>query len=166
MFSTADAVINRFVTQAVAEIPLTIYGTGEQIRGFIALEDAMECMVRLISSPPEPGQYDVVNQVSGLHKVKDLAETVAKVAKDKFNLVTRIQRVENPRVEADFHPLEVVSEKLPDMFGFIPQVDPEKAISEILLLVVKSRILALSILNLIRKSVKLYPVSFLKSHPK
>ncbi|MGV9205638.1 MAG: NAD-dependent epimerase/dehydratase family protein, partial [Promethearchaeia archaeon] len=49
-------VINRFVAQASVGIPLTIYGKGEQIRGFIALRDAMQCMVRLIVSPPEPGQ--------------------------------------------------------------------------------------------------------------
>ena len=66
-------VINRFVTQAIIGMPLTIYGEGEQIKGFIALDDAMECMVRLIVSPPEPGQYDVVNQVSGLYKIKDIA---------------------------------------------------------------------------------------------
>ncbi|MFX1238057.1 MAG: NAD-dependent epimerase/dehydratase family protein, partial [Promethearchaeota archaeon] len=72
-------VINRFVAQATVDIPLTLYGKGEQIRGFIALNDAMQCIIRLLISPPEPGQYDVVNQVSGLHKLSDLAEPVAKV---------------------------------------------------------------------------------------
>ncbi|MHA2067024.1 MAG: NAD-dependent epimerase/dehydratase family protein, partial [Candidatus Thorarchaeota archaeon] len=120
-------VINRFITQAVLGMPLTIYGSGEQIRGFIALDDAMQCMVRLIASPPEPGQYDVVNQVSGLHKVNDLAETVAKVG-SKFNLKIKIQRIENPRVEADEHPLEVIANKLPNTFGFQSTVTLEKEI--------------------------------------
>ena len=121
-------VVNRFVAQAILEMPLTIYGTGEQIRGFIALEDAMECMVRLIVSPPEPGQYDVVNQVSGLHKLSVLAETVCRVAGD-FGVDMKIQKLENPRVEADKHPLEVVSKKLPNTFGFNPQVSLEKEIT-------------------------------------
>jgi len=112
-------VVNRFVAQAILGIPLTLYGTGEQIRGFIALADAMECMTRLIVSPPEPGQYDVVNQVSGLYKLSELAETVAQVGRE-FGLKVEIQRVENPRVEAEEHPLEVVSEKLPNTFGFRP----------------------------------------------
>ncbi|MHC4581000.1 MAG: NAD-dependent epimerase/dehydratase family protein, partial [Planctomycetota bacterium] len=34
-------IINRFVTQAVVDVPLTLYGAGEQTRGFIRLEDAM-----------------------------------------------------------------------------------------------------------------------------
>lgn len=118
-------VINRFVSQAVAGIPLTIYGKGEQIRGFIALNDAMQCMIRLIISPPEPGQYDVVNQVSGLYKISDLAESVARVGNENFNLNVKIQRLENPRVEADTHPFEVVSKKLPRTFGFTPQIELE-----------------------------------------
>ncbi|PIN99982.1 NAD-dependent dehydratase [archaeon CG10_big_fil_rev_8_21_14_0_10_43_11] len=120
-------VINRFVAQAILGIPLTIYGSGEQIRGFIALEDAMQCMVRLINSPPEPGQYDVVNQVSGLYKVRELADTVAKVGKE-FGYTVRIQRIENPRVEADNHPLEVVSTKLPNTFGFKTQTTLEQEV--------------------------------------
>lgn len=131
-------VINRFVAQAILGIPLTIYGGGEQIRGFIALEDAMECMVRLLASPPEPGQYAVVNQVSGLHKINDLAETVARVAK-KFRLKVKIQRLENPRVEAEDHPLEVVSQNLPGL-GFEPKVSLEKEISRMFKLLTRPAI--------------------------
>ncbi len=121
-------VMNRFVAQAILGVPLTIYGEGEQIRGFIALEDAMDCMVRLIASPPEPGQYDVVNQVSGLYKVRYIAETVARLGAERYGIRTAIQRVENPRVEADKHPMEAVSRKLPHELGFTPQVDPPRAI--------------------------------------
>jgi UDP-sulfoquinovose synthase len=127
------------VAQVVVGMPLTIYGTGEQIRGFIALEDAMECMVRLIVSPPEPGQYDVVNQVSGLCKLSVLAETVAEAGR-KAGLDVRIQKVENPRVEADKHPLEVVSKKLPHTFGFEPKVPLEKEISRMVELLMQPEI--------------------------
>lgn len=137
-------IINRFVAQAVIGIPLTLYGTGEQIRGFIALNDAMQCMIRLIISPPEPGQYDVVNQVSGLYQISELAETVAKVGHEKFGLNVKIQRLENPRVEADIHPFEVVSRKLPRVFGFVPQIKLEDEIERIFRVLtepeVKSRI--------------------------
>lgn len=133
-------VINRFVTQAVHGIPLTIYGEGEQIRGMIALQDAMECMTRLIVSPPEPGQYDVVNQVSGLHKIKDVAETVAEVGNEKFDLDVTIQRLENPRVEAEKHPMEVVSRKLPQEHGFDSNVPMEKEVERMFDLLTKEEI--------------------------
>jgi len=119
-------VINRFVAQAVVGIPLTLYGSGEQIRGFIALEDAMQCMTRLIVYPPEPGQYDVVNQMSGFYSLRELARTVAKIGKEEFNLPVKIQRVENPRVESERHPFEPIYENLPKKFGFKPRVTLEE----------------------------------------
>jgi len=131
-------IVNRFVAQAILGIPLTLYGEGEQIRGFIALDDAMECMIRLIVNPPEPGQYEVVNQVSGLHKLKDVAETVAKIAK-KFGLSPKIQRLENPRVEAEIHPFQVVSKKLPNL-GFAPKVSLGKEITRMFELLTKPEI--------------------------
>ena len=121
-------VINRFVAQAVIGFPLTLYGAGEQIRGFIGLEDAMQCMTRLIVHPPEPGQYDVVNQMSGFYSVRYLAETVARIASREFNLPVTIQRVENPRVESDIHPFEPIYNKLPDQFGFKPRITLEDEI--------------------------------------
>lgn len=125
-------VINRFVAQAVVGFPLTIYGSGEQIRGFIALEDAMQCMTRLIGHPPEPGRYEVVNQMSGFYSLRELAETVARVANKEFDIPVVIQRVENPRVEADIHPYEPVCDKLPDQLGFRPQVTLEQEVYRML----------------------------------
>ena len=133
-------VINRFVAQAVAGIPLTIYGSGGQTRGFIALRDAMQCMTRLIVSPPEPGQYDVVNQISGVYRIEDLAYTVADIAANEFNIPVRIQRLENPRVEADEHPYEVVYEKLPNGFGFEPKVSLEDEVHEMFKLLTQPKV--------------------------
>lgn len=122
-------VVNRYVAQAVIGIPLTVYGeVGGQTRGFIALEDAMRCMTRLICSPPAQGQYEVINQMSGYYSVMQLAETVARVGQKEFGLSVEIQRVENPRVEASQHPFEPIYEKLPKEFGFSPQISPEEAI--------------------------------------
>jgi UDP-sulfoquinovose synthase len=121
-------IINRFVAQAVIGIPLTLYGAGEQIRGFIALRDAMECITRLIASPPEPGQYGVVNQISCVYSARQLAYAVAKVGRQYFGLPVQIQRVENPRVEADRHPFEAIYEKLPKNYGFRAKVGMEEEV--------------------------------------
>ncbi len=122
-------VINRFVAQAVTGIPLTLYGQGKQIRGYIALRDAMQCMTRLINAPPEPGQYAAVNQISGIYSVRHLACKVAQIGQKNFGLPIQIQRVENPRVEADEHPFEVLYEKLPKQFGFETKVDLDEEIA-------------------------------------
>ncbi|MBU1863874.1 MAG: NAD-dependent epimerase/dehydratase family protein [Candidatus Omnitrophica bacterium] len=137
-------IINRFVAQAVIGFPLTLYGAGEQIRGFISLEDAMQCITRLIAKPPEPGQYSVVNQMSGYCNLRKLAETVAKVGKEEFNIDVKIQRVENPRVESERHPFEPIFNKLPDEFGFQQNENLEQEIRKMFALLmqphIKSRI--------------------------
>ncbi|MBN1871517.1 MAG: NAD-dependent epimerase/dehydratase family protein, partial [Candidatus Omnitrophica bacterium] len=133
-------VINRYVAQAVIGYPLTVFGAGEQIRGFIALEDAMQCITRLIAKPPEPGQYGVVNQMSGYCSMRELAETVKRVGKKDFGLKVKIQRVENPRVEADKHPFEPIFNKLPDEFGFIQQDTLEREIRRMFELLTQSNI--------------------------
>jgi UDP-sulfoquinovose synthase len=111
-------VVNRFVAQAVIGTPLTIYGSGNQLRGYISLRDAMQCIVRLIASPPEPGQYDVVNQVTDVFSVRQIAETVARVGRTDFGLDPMIERLQNPRVESEEHPYEVIHKKLRENFGF------------------------------------------------
>lgn len=121
-------IINRFVAQSVVGIPLTLYGLGKQIRGYLALDDAMQCMTRLIASPPEPGQYAVVNQISSVFSARQLAYTVAKVGRKYFSLPVQVQRVENPRVEADEHPFEALYERLPKEYGFEPKVSMEEEI--------------------------------------
>lgn len=123
-------VINRFVAQAVIGMPLTLYGKGKQVRSFIALRDAMQCMVRLVASPPEPGQYDVVNQITGFYELRKLAETVAKVAKSEFGLKVKVRRLQNPRVESDDHPFEPLFDKLPEQFGFKSEVSLEEEVYE------------------------------------
>lgn len=133
-------VINRFVAQAVVGFPLTMYGSGQQIRGFIGLEDAMQCMTRLIAHPPVAGQYDVVNQMSGFYSIRQLAEAVAKVASSEFHIPVTVQRVENPRVEYDVHPYEPIYRKLPDQFGFEPKVLLEDEIYRMLELLTQPRI--------------------------
>jgi UDP-sulfoquinovose synthase len=133
-------VINRFVAQSVIGMPLTIYGSGEQVRGFIGLQDAMQCINRLIITPPEPGQYGVVNQMSGYFSIRELAEKVARVGRQEFNLPIKIQRVENPRVEADRHPFEPIFKNLPDQFGFQHQVSPEEEIYRMFELLLKPHV--------------------------
>lgn len=133
-------VINRFVAQAVVGIPITIYGKGGQSRGFLALRDAMQCMVRLINSPPKPGVYDVVNQISGVYNLLDLAKTVKRIGEKEFNLSVKIQRLQNPRVEADEHPYEAIYKNLPDKFGFNPEVSLEEEIYEMFKLLTQPEI--------------------------
>jgi UDP-sulfoquinovose synthase len=92
-FGTA---INRFSCQAVIEHPLTPYGAGGQVRGFLPLRDSMQCLTLGLENPPEPGEYRVFNQFEETYSIRDLAGIVQKTALN-IGLDVDVAPVENPR---------------------------------------------------------------------
>ena len=95
-------VINRYCAETIIGHPLTVYGKGGQTRGFLALEDSIQCISLLMDNPPEKGEYRVVNQFDEQHNVSELADRVKRIG-DKKGLNVNVQRTENPRVEKEEH---------------------------------------------------------------
>jgi UDP-sulfoquinovose synthase len=99
VFGTA---LNRFCVQAVAGIPLTVYGRGGQTRGFLNIRDTLRCVELSILSPPQAGEYRVFNQFTETFNVLELAQMV-KAQSEKLGLQVQINHLKNPRVEAEQH---------------------------------------------------------------
>ena len=114
-------VINRFVTQAIARLPLTIYGRGGQTRGYLPLKDSIQCLELVIKHLPQKDEYIVVNQFEGLYSINQLANLVKEVG-DKFKLDVQINSIENPRVEKEEHDYNVEHKKLLE-WGYKPTTD-------------------------------------------
>jgi len=95
-------VINRFIVQAVAGIPLTVFGRGTQRRGFLNLEDTLQCVRLVMETPPPPGELRICNQFVEVFSVLDLAERVAQAAGER-GLTVKIDHLDNPRMEAETH---------------------------------------------------------------
>ncbi|MFC1489386.1 NAD-dependent dehydratase, partial [Thermodesulfobacteriota bacterium] len=95
-------VINRFIVQAIAGYPLTVYGKGGQTRGYLDIRDTLQCVRLSVENPAEPGELRILNQFVETFSVNDLAERVREVANRLGQKVT-IQSVENPRKEAEDH---------------------------------------------------------------
>ncbi len=135
-------VINRYCAQAVIKHPLTVYGKGGQTRGFLALEDSIQCMSILIDNPPEAGEYRVVNQFDQQYKVSELADRVKRIA-DKKGLDANIQRLENPRVEKEEHYYKADHEQLKKLgFKATRHIDDEISVMLDDLMVYEERIRA------------------------
>jgi UDP-sulfoquinovose synthase len=117
VFGTA---LNRFCVQAVAGIPLTVYGRGGQTRGFLDVRDTLRCVELAILHPPEAGEYRVFNQFTETFSVLELAELVAKQAKT-LGLEATVEHVENPRVEAEEHYYHPQHQKLLSL-GLVPHL--------------------------------------------
>src|SRR5579875_2706671 len=145
-------VINRYCSQAVIGHPLTVYGQGGQTRGFLALEDSIQCITILINNPPDPGEYRVVNQFDEQYRVSELADRVKRIG-DKKGLGVEIKRVENPRLEKEEHYYKADHEHLKKL-GFKPtrHIDDEINIMLDDLAVFKERIQAKkdSIIKIVR----------------
>ncbi len=97
-------VLNRFVIQSVAGLPLTVYGNGSQTRGLIDIRDTVRCIQLACESPAERGEFRVFNQLTQTMSVRELADTVAAASPGPV----RIEQIENPRVELEDHYFNVV----------------------------------------------------------
>ena len=95
-------VVNRFLVQAVAGIPLTVYGKGGQTRGYLNLKDTLQCIRLAVDNPVERGELRILNQFTEQFTVNELANKVQRAGRE-LDIKVRIERVENPRKEAEDH---------------------------------------------------------------
>jgi UDP-sulfoquinovose synthase len=108
LFGTA---LNRFCLQAVIGHPLTVYGSGTQIRSFLNLRDTLQCVELAVMNPAELGDFRVLNQFTEQFSILELAQLV-KRAGDALGYAVELDRYVNPRVEAEYHYYNAVNAKL------------------------------------------------------
>ena len=95
-------VLNRFVVQAVAGYPLTVYGKGHQTRGYLNIKDTLNCIHLSLENPAKIGELRIFNQFTETFSVNELSKMVQRVG-NNLGLNVNIQHVENPRKEAEEH---------------------------------------------------------------
>lgn len=95
-------VVNRFITQAVTGYPLTVYGKGGQTRGYLNINDTLQCVHMSEKTPAKRGELRIFNQVMETFSVNELAEITKRVG-DKLGYNVEIKTIENPRKEAEEH---------------------------------------------------------------
>ena len=128
-FGTA---INRFSCQAVIEHPLTPYGDGGQVRGFLPLRDSMRCLTLSVENPPDTGEYRVFNQFAETYSIRDLADIVQQAAL-AVGLKAVVAPVENPRaaIERQDHHFAPDHQCLREL-GYQPMLDVAQEVQEML----------------------------------
>jgi UDP-sulfoquinovose synthase len=95
-------VVNRFLVQAVAGVPLTVYGAGGQTRGYLNLKDTLQCIELAAASPPAAGTLRIMNQLTETFSVTQLATRVVGAA-EAIGIDASIQSIPNPRKEREEH---------------------------------------------------------------
>ena len=123
-------VINRFIVQAVCNYPLTIYGKGNQTRGYINILDSLKCIEISFKNKPEPGELRIFNQISETLSVNQIADKIIKVCK-KYGIKANKQNLNNPRIEKEKHYYNPKYQALKKL-GFSPTLFDEKIIYEMI----------------------------------
>ncbi|MEQ8691356.1 MAG: NAD-dependent epimerase/dehydratase family protein [Pseudomonadales bacterium] len=119
-------VLNRFLIQAAIGYPLTVHGTGGQSRAFIHIQDSVRCIELALTDPPAEGERTrIFNQMTEVHRVRDLAELVAGLAK------AEVVNLPNPRKEAAENDLKVSNAGLLGL-GLEPTTLAEGLLEEIM----------------------------------
>ena len=133
VFGTA---LNRFCAQAVAGVPLTVYGAGGQKRGFLNIRDTIQCVRLAAENPPQAGEYRVFNQFTEVFSVLQLAELVREAA-THLGYDARIDHIENPRIEAEEHYYNPRNDALLEL-GLQPRLLSEELVETMLLKIAES----------------------------
>ena len=90
------------MVQAVAGVPLTVYGKGGQTRGYLNLKDTLQCVGLAVDFPADRGELRVFNQFTEQFTVNELAEKVS-AAGESMGLEVKINSIPNPRKELEDH---------------------------------------------------------------
>ncbi len=125
-------VLNRFVVQAAAGYPLTVYGKGGQTRGYLNLLDTLQCVRLALETPASEGELRVMNQFTQTFSVRELAEHVRQAGR-KLSLEVAVRSVPNPRMEAEEHYYNPVHTAF-DTLGLKPHLLTDEVLVEMLTL--------------------------------
>ena len=119
-------VLNRFCVQAVIGHPLTVYGRGQQTRGFLNIRDTLRCVELAVQNPADRGEFRVFNQFTEQFSITELAELVRSSA-EQLGYSVEIRSYDNPRVEKEEHYYNAIHTKLLDL-GLEPHLLGEELV--------------------------------------
>ena len=95
-------ILNRFFAQAATNYPLTVYGKGNQKRGFLNLIDTINCVNIAAMNPPKKSEFRVFNQFTEFKTLNELAHDVQSASK-KIGVKVSVKKIKNPRKEMEDH---------------------------------------------------------------
>lgn len=120
-------VIPRFLEQAEANLPLTVFGNGKQTRDFTYIDDVIESCIRL----QETKGFHIVNIANEQEwTIRELAETII----ENTGSSSEITYVDAPKKRYDYEVERRIgsSDKLFNLIGFKPKTSLTEGINTIL----------------------------------
>jgi UDP-sulfoquinovose synthase len=127
-------VLNRFIVQAIAGCPLTVYGTGNQTRGILNIRDTVRCIELAVVNPANAGEYRVFNQFTESFSVNEMADMVVAALGGEHE----VRHLSDPRVELEHHYYNAAHTKLVDL-GLVPHLLDTETIRDLAAIVERWR---------------------------
>jgi UDP-glucose 4-epimerase len=120
-------VVPRFFEQAIANEPLTVFGSGQQTRDFTYIDDTVEACVRLMDAKG----CHIVNIAN---EAEWCIEDLANMIKDITGSTSTVQYIDAPRKRYDYEVERRVgsSDKLLEMTNYKPLTTLEEGLRKIL----------------------------------
>lgn len=129
--------LNRFCAQAATAYPLTVYGQGQQVRGYLNLRDTIRCIELALNSEPRAGEYRVFNQMTEQFSLLQLARMVEEQGRSA-GLEVQLAHHTNPRVEAEQHYYNATHSRLLEL-GLEPHLLSGVVLDSLIGLAIKHR---------------------------
>ena len=124
-------VVPRFVRQALANEPITIYGDGEQSRCFADVADIVGAMVKLSSNPAAVGQVFNVGSTEEV-TIRELAERVIQATGSQSKIIyVSYEEAYAPGFE-DMRRRVPDTRKIEALIGWKPQVNLDAILTSVI----------------------------------
>lgn len=124
-------VIPTFISQALSNLPITVYGDGKQTRSFTYVGDVVEGVIDLMNHPQATGDVFNIGNPQGI-TIEDLAKKVKEMTGSKSEIVYI------PYEQAYGEGFEDMRYRVPDitkihtLTGFMPKVSLEEILERII----------------------------------
>ncbi len=86
-------VLNRFIMQAALDYPLTLHGSGNQVRPFININNTADCILLAAQNKKKFNEVKIFNQLTETFRLKNLSKKIQKITN------CEIMHHKNPRIE-------------------------------------------------------------------
>tara|TARA_Y100000590_G_scaffold302263_2_gene340755 strand:+ start:1746 stop:2705 length:960 start_codon:yes stop_codon:yes gene_type:complete len=115
-----DSVVHIFLQRALSGDKLTLYGSGDQVRNFIHIDDLLRGYRALIDAPESSGK--VLNLASTDFTISELAQTIIDITKELTGIEVGIEFAPEEH-RSQSRDLKVSIERARDLIGFEPRID-------------------------------------------
>jgi len=119
---TGDSAMLKFITNALQNEDINIYGDGNQIRAWCYIDDFVDCIIKIIENKNSVGQSFNIGNSKAILTIYGLAQTICRVlnSKSKINFL--------PPLSADVELRIPSTEKAKKLLNFKAKIDIEEGI--------------------------------------